>query len=208
MITLGFRNKFGGWLRSITAIVIGVIMVSNPETSLIVVVKVLAAFLIASGIVSLIYGIINRQRGALSLMVTNAAVDIALGIVLFIFPKEVSGFMLIIIGILVLVFGITQIIILISAARVVSSGFAVFILPILCVAGGILLLVRPFSSLNALVLLGGIAVLVYGVSEFVATWKINRAMKAYDTAIQDRQGETGPGDVKDVDYEKVEDSKK
>ena len=82
MITLGFRNKFGGWLRSITAIVLGIIMVSRPETSLILAVKVLAAFLIASGIVSLVYGIINRQRGALGLMVTNAIVDIAIGVLL------------------------------------------------------------------------------------------------------------------------------
>ena len=130
MITLGFRNKFGGWLRSITAIVIGIIMVSKPETSLILTVKVLAAFLIASGIVSLVYGIINRQRGALSLMVTNAIVDIAIGVVLFIFPQEVARFMLILIGIAVLIFGIMQIIVLVSASRVVSNGFLIYILPV------------------------------------------------------------------------------
>ena len=206
MITLGFRNKFGGWLRSITAIVIGIIMVSKPETSLILTVKVLAAFLIASGIVSLVYGIINRQRGALSLMVTNAIVDIAIGVVLFIFPQEVARFMLILIGIAVLIFGIMQIIVLVSASRVVSNGFLIYILPVLCVIGGALLLIKPFSSLNALVLLAGIAVLVYGVSEFIATWKVNRAMKAYETGrMRDDTMKSDMSGVKDVDYEKVED---
>lgn len=184
MITLGFRNKFGGWLRSITAIVIGIIMVSKPETSLILTVKVLAAFLIASGIVSLVYGIINR------------------------FPQEVARFMLILIGIAVLIFGIMQIIVLVSASRVVSNGFLIYILPVLCVIGGALLLIKPFSSLNALVLLAGIAVLVYGVSEFIATWKINRAMKAYETGrMRDDTMKSDMSGVKDVDYEKVEDDR-
>ena len=204
MITFGFRNKFGGWLRAITAIVLGIIMVSKPETSLIIVVKVLAAFLIASGIVSLVYGIINRQRGALSLMVTNAVVDIALGVVLFIFPKEIASFMLILIGILVLIFGISQIAVLISASRVVSSSFAVYILPSLCIIGGIVLLIRPFDSISALVLLAGIAVLVYGVSEFIATWKMNRAMKATEVRQEKSSGMDDFDNVKDVDYEKVE----
>lgn len=209
MITLGFRNKFGGWLRSITAIVLGIIMVSNPGTSLLIVVKVLAAFLIASGIVSLVYGIINRQRGALALMVTNAVVDIAIGVILFIFPKEVASFMLILIGILVLIFGIMQIIVLISASKVVNNGIFVYIMPALCIIGGALLLFRPFSSISALVLLAGIAVLIYGVSEFIATWRINRAMKAYETAASDNSGQTGNdmSEAKDVDYEKVEDDK-
>ena len=189
MITFGFRNKFGGWLRAITAIVLGIIMVSKPETSLIIVVKVLAAFLIASGIVSLVYGIINRQRGALSLMVTNAVVDIALGVVLFIFPKEIASFMLILIGILVLIFGISQIAVLISASRVVSSSFAVYILPSLCIIGGIVLLIRPFDSISALVL---------------PTWKMNRAMKATEVRQEKSSGMDDIDNVKDVDYEKVE----
>ena len=208
MITLGFRNKFGGWLRSITAIVLGIIMVSNPATSLIIVVKVLAAFLIASGIVSLVYGIINRQRGALGLMVTNAVVDIIIGIILFIFPAEVASFMLILIGICILIFGILQIVVLVSASRVVNNGVFAYIMPALCIIGGALLLFRPFSSVSALVLLAGIAVLIYGVSEFIATWKINRAMKAYEirkdnetAAENDRSG------IKDVDYQKVEEDR-
>ena len=210
MITLGFRNKFGGWLRSITAIVLGIIMVSKPETSLILAVKVLAAFLIASGIVSLVYGIINRQRGALGLMVTNAIVDIAIGVLLFIFPQEVAGFMLVIIGIAVLIFGIMQIIVLVSASKVVSNAFLIYILPVLCVIGGAILLFRPFSSLNALVLLGGIAVLVYGVSEFIATWKINRAMKAYEKSRPSDDADAMKDDMsgaRDVDYEKVGDDR-
>ena len=101
-----------------------------------------------------------------------------------------------------------QIIVLVSASRVVSNGFLIYILPVLCVIGGALLLIKPFSSLNALVLLAGIAVLVYGVSEFIATWKINRAMKAYETGrMRDDTMKSDMSGVKDVDYEKVEDDR-
>ena len=151
-----------------------------------------------------IYGIINRQRGALSLMITNAVVDIAIGVVLFIFPKEVADILLILIGILALVFGIAQLVILISASRVVNSGPGIFVLPVLCMIGGIILLTKPSDSRDVLVLLSGIVVLVYGVSEFVATWKMNRAMKAFES--ESREGDSAKEEMsgaKDVDYEKV-----
>ena len=117
--------------------------------------------------------------------------------------------MLILIGILVLIFGIMQIIVLISASKVVNNGIFIYVMPALCIIGGALLLFRPFSSISALVLLAGIAVLIYGVSEFIATWRINRAMKAYETAANDNSGQTGNdmSEAKDVDYEKVEDDK-
>ena len=63
MITFGFRNRFSGWIRAAIAVLIGCIMVFKPETSLIFLVKVIAAIMIASGIVSLAYGV-GRTRTA------------------------------------------------------------------------------------------------------------------------------------------------
>ena len=91
-----------------------------------------------------------------------------------------------------------------NASRVVNSGPGIFVLPVLCMIGGIILLTKPSDSRDVLVLLSGIVVLVYGVSEFVATWKMNRAMKAFES--ESREGDSAKEEMsgaKDVDYEKV-----
>lgn len=198
-----------GVIRALTAIILGSIMVAFPQTSLLVIVKILAAFLIASGIVSLVYGIANRANGGFSLMVTNTAVDIILGIIIFIFPAEVAGVVMFIIGLALFAFGMFQILALASANRVMRVGFVSFLLPVLCSIGGALVIFKPFGIASWLTLVVGIVLLVYGASELVSTWKVRKAMKEYEIRLdpsvrKDGARESIGADVKDVPYEKVD----
>lgn len=212
MITFGFKSKTGGLLRAVVAIALGVIMVSFPGSSLVVIVKILAAFLIASGLVSLVFGIVNRQNGGLALMITNTLVDIILGILIFVFPAEVASIVMFLLGLLIMFFGIFQIVVLMSANRVLPVGIWTFLLPVLCAAGGAMVMFHPFGLGSVITLVAGIALLVYGVSELMATWKMRKAMKEYE--IRFSAPETGKPsadssmeDVRDVDYEKVGEDK-
>lgn len=213
MITFGFKSKTGGLLRAVVAIVLGVIMVSFPGSSLVVIVKILAAFLIASGLVSLVFGIVNRQNGGLALMITNTLVDIILGILIFMFPAEVASIVMFLLGLLIMFFGIFQIVVLMSANRVLPVGIWTFLLPVLCAAGGAMVMFHPFGLGSVITLVAGIALLVYGVSELMATWKMRKAMKEYEIHYSaggrtDRGQNSGDRiEVKDVDYEKVGDDK-
>ncbi len=213
MITFGFKSKTGGLLRAVVAIVLGVIMVSFPGSSLVVIVKILAAFLIASGLVSLVFGIVNRQNGGLALMITNTLVDIILGILIFMFPAEVASIVMFLLGLLIMFFGIFQIVVLMSANRVLPVGIWTFLLPVLCAAGGAMVMFHPFGLGSVITLVAGIALLVYGVSELMATWKMRKAMREYEIHYSaggrtDRGQDSGDRiEVKDVDYEKVGDDK-
>ena len=89
MITFGYNNKFSSILRALSAISIGGVMLFSNEAT-ITVVKIIAAFLFAAGIVSFIYGYVNRRNGAMSLMSLNAVVDIIIGLLLFFFPEAVT----------------------------------------------------------------------------------------------------------------------
>ena len=203
MITFGFRNRMSGLLRAVIAIVLGIVMVSFPGTSLIIIVKIVAAFLIASGLVSLVFGIVNRQNGGLGLMVTNTVVDIVLGALIFMFPAEVASIVMFLLGLLLLFFGVFQLAALLSANRVLPVGAFAFVL------GGALVMFHPFGLGSVITLVAGISLLVYGISELISTWKMRKAMKEYE--IRFNASEAGPSrkqdspvdDVKDVDYEKV-----
>ena len=56
MITFGYKNKFTGPLRALTAIAVGVVMVASKTNALELAVRIIAAFVMASGIVSMIVG--------------------------------------------------------------------------------------------------------------------------------------------------------
>ena len=211
MITFGFKNKFSGWIRAAIAILIGCVMVIKPGTSLIIVVKIIASILIATGIVTLVYGLANRRAGGLGLLILNTVVDVIIGALLFSFPEFVASFVIIVIGAVLLGFGVSQIVTMISAASVVKITPWTFILPVICSGGGLLLLLKPFEGASAMTLLAGIAVLIYGISELFTTLKMARAMKEYEirfpsSSDSSKGGKSGMdyGSAKDAEFEKVD----
>ena len=89
-ITFGYKSNFNSVLRALVAIAIGLVMIVVNEAT-ITVVQIIAAFLIAAGVVSIIRGIVKRNDGAMPLMLTNAIVDIVFGLLLFFYPQAVAN---------------------------------------------------------------------------------------------------------------------
>lgn len=209
MITFGYKNKFTGPLRALTAIAIGVVMVISRTNALELAVQIIAAFLFASGIVSLIVGYRQRKNGTMGLMGFNGVVDIVLGLLLFLFPGFVAGLLIYLIAFVLICFGFFQLLGLGSASRVVKLGLWSYVLPFLVLAAGIFLMTKPAFLGEAIGVVAGAALIVYGVSELFSSWKMRKAIDEYEirqtgtqsTSVQD---DTTVTVVKDVDYEKVE----
>lgn len=209
MITFGYKNKFNGPLRALTAIAIGVVMVVSRTNALELAVQIIAAFLFASGIVSLIVGYRQRKNGAMGLMGFNGAVDIILGLLLFFFPGFVAGLLIYLIAFVLICFGFFQLLGLGSASRVVKLGMWSYVLPFLVLAAGIFLMTRPSFLGEAIGVVAGAALIVYGVSELFSSWKMRKAIDEYEIRQTGPQATSAQDDtsvtvVKDVDYEKVE----
>lgn len=207
MITFGYTNKFNGPLRALVALAVGIVMVISPSEAMNTVVKIIAVFLLASGLVSLVIGLKERQKGVLPLMLFNAVVDIVLGSVLFMFPSFVAHFIIYMIGFVLLVFGFVQLMGLFSARRVMGFGLGAFILPTLVTMAGAFMLFNPLAD-TVMSMIAGIALIVYGASELLSSWKMKKAIDEYEIhqAPQDTpvQNDEILKDVKDVDYQKVD----
>lgn len=208
MFTFGYKSKVNGPLRALVAIAIGAMMVMYPGNALATVVKIIAAFILASGLVSLIVGLKNRNNGSLPLMSFNAVVDIIIGLVLFVFPLFVAKFIIYLIGFVLLGFGIMQILALVSAKRVMGLGLGAFILPAVVTLVGGFLLFNPFAE-SVMVMIAGAALIVYGASELFSSWKMKKAIDEYEIhmtpgAEKPSEPENVLADVKDVEYEKVD----
>ena len=208
MFTFGYGSKISGPLRALIALAIGVMMVIRPDNALTTVVKVIAAFILASGVVSLIVGLKEKKNGSLPLMSFNALVDIIIGIVLFSAPGFVAKFIIYLIGFVLLGFGIMQILALFSAKRVMGLGLGAFILPTVVTLVGGFLLFNPFAE-SVMVMIAGAAIIVYGASELLSSWKMKKAIDEYEihqAPVQEQpvQQENPLENVKDVEYEKVD----
>ena len=207
MFTFGYKSKINGPLRALIALAVGIMMVVNPGEALTAVVKVIAAFLLASGLVSLIVGLRNKKDGSLPLMSFNALVDVLLGLFLFVFPGFVAKFMIYLIGFALLAFGVVQILALASARKMTGLGFGAFVLPAIVTLVGGFILFNPFAE-SVMVMITGAALVVYGASELLSSWRMKKAIDEYEirqapekeTPVQ----ENPVTEVKDVDYEKVD----
>ena len=194
MITFGYKNRFSGLIRALLAIAIGVVMVASKTNALELAVRIIAAFLLATGVVTFILGLRARKGGENNLMSVNAVVDVFLGVLLFFFPGFVVNIMIYIIGFAILAFGLFQIIALISAVRVYKVGVWSFVLPVLVVIAGGFLVARPSFIGEAMGVVAGAALIVYGVSELLSTWKMRKAIDIQEASVE----------AEDVDFQKVD----
>lgn len=208
MFTFGYKSKVNGPMRALIALVIGIMMVVSPANALTTVVKIIAAFLLASGVVSLVVGLKDKEKGSLPLMSFNAVVDVVLGLLMFVFPGLIAKFMIYLIGFVLLAFGAVQIAALVSARRVVNMGFGAFVLPIVVTLIGGFILFNPFAE-SVMTIIAGSALIVYGASEILSSWKMKKAIDEYEIhqgPVQEEpsQQESPLSGVKDVEYEKVD----
>ena len=172
MITFGYKNRFSGFLRAAVAIAVGIVMVVSRTDAMVLAVRIIAAFILASGVVSLIVGYRDRQNSQMPLMGVNGIVDIVIAMLVFLFPHFVAGLIVYLIGFALLGFGIFQLIALVSANKVMKVGVMAFVMPVLVLLAGAFLLARPTFIGTAVGTVAGAALIVYGVSELLSSWKI------------------------------------
>lgn len=206
MFSFGYTNRFNGPFRALIALVIGVVMIVYNEQAMDLVVKIIAAFLLASGFVSLAVGLRKKNESSSKLMTFNAVVDVVIAALLFLFSGSVANLIIYLIGFVVLGFGIFQLIALISANRVSKVGVMALVMPVLVIGAGAFLLFNPEFIKSSISLFAGIALLIYGVSELLSSWKMKKAIDEYEITrnSQAKQTEEPAVQVKDVDYEKVD----
>lgn len=199
MFTFGYSNRLNGPMRALVAVAVGIIMIIYNEQAMNIVVKIIAALLFASGIVSLAVGMNKKNDSTSKLMNFNAIVDIVIAALLFMFNGFVANLIIYLIGFVLILFGLFQIFALAAASRVTGFAFWSFLMPVLVTGAGIFLLFTPEFAKSSISLIAGISLLIYGVSELFSSWKMKKAIDEYEV-----QHPGGIDIVKDVEYEKVD----
>lgn len=205
MITFGYKNKFSGLIRALLAIAVGVVMVASKTNALELAVRIIAAFLVATGIVTMVIAFKTKKGGEMNLMGVNAGVDILLGMLLFFFPGAVVNLLIYIIGFILLAFGIMQIVSLVSAVKVYNVGVGSFVMPVIVLIAGGFLLARPSFVGQSIGIIAGVSLILYGVSELISAWKMRKAIEEYEVTQQPQTDADAEVDEQKVDGQNIED---
>ena len=165
-------------LRAIAAIVLGVVLISCPQTAILyVVITIGILFFIVPGLFSLVnYFFSDKvERPDVPFLLAGIG-SVFFGLVLVFVPYLFVNVLMYILGILLLVGGIEQIVTLIRARKRTTVPVAFYVVPVLILIAGILVLFNPFKTAKTLFILIGVTCLIYGIMEFVHWLKFKREL--------------------------------
>ena len=168
-----------GIVRAILALVLGVIMVVWPGTAIETVIRVIGAVLVVIGGISLALSYTEREEGHTNIMSFNGIFDVVFGLLLIIFPAFFAGLSMYLFGAIMLVFGVGQIVNLISVRKKTHVDSVWFIMPFIeAVCGVVVLFMRQWQGKPILYLVFGIALIIYAFTEVVISIKARQVKRA------------------------------
>ena len=174
MFTFGYKSRFSGPIRALLFIALGLLMLLSKTNAMELIVKIIAAFILASGVVSLIVGLRRRGDGTMPLFGFNSVLNIILAALLFIFAGPASRLISYLLGFGLFGFGLFQTMVLVSAVRPLKSALVSMIVPVIVMFLGAFIFFYPDVIGESLGLVAGIALLLYGTSELFASFKMRK----------------------------------
>lgn len=156
--------KTGTFLLSIVYLVLGLLLLIMPETSLLWICYAFGAVVLLTGVVCLIqYARLHGHGFAAPFLLVSGVITIALGIFTLLRPEVVASVLPIVFGIFILVDGCNRIASGIELARQKGHKWWVLVLlGVFSIAVGIFLIWRPFEIAVSLVMLCGVLLVVEG----------------------------------------------
>lgn len=176
-------------VAAITCIVVGILFIAWPGSSLILLLRILAFVLLVEGVICLVRLIRSTDSLQRNSYALPAAACIFVGLLLLAAPRFVAGIFPVIIGLFLLFHGIKGIATARHGSRSTMGGVLGSVIMILI---GILLIARPFGALKVLMVFVGIGLIYDGLVMFRLTGGIS------EKARQFREGHDQ--NVIDVDY--------
>ena len=204
--------KSGMMLLSIAYIVIGMMLLIMPQTSLLWICYAFGAVVLITGIVCLIqYARIRGTGFTAPFMLVGGVITAGLGIFTLAKPQVVASFLPIVFGIFIVVDGLSRIGSAIDLAkRKGQKWWVLLLLSIVSVALGILLVLHPFGAAVSVVMVCGILLIVEGAMNLgcilyaamelrtldrMATAAANAAMSAIGDALDEAEAAESSADT-------------
>lgn len=156
--------KSGTMLLSIAYIIIGMMLLIMPQTSLLWICYAFGAVVLVTGIVCLIqYARIRGTGFTAPFMLVGGVITAGLGIFTLAKPQVVASFLPVVFGIFILVDGLSRVGTAMDLAkRKGQKWWVLLLLSVVSVALGVLLVLHPFDAAVSVVMVCGILLIIEG----------------------------------------------
>lgn len=161
------------WLESIVYIIFGLFFLFKPETTINIFIDVLASFFALFGLINLVSWFVQRNKGdELDYSLPVGIFQLILAILILIFAKPILAALPLVIGIVLILVGLSQIIDALGHREFVNVPSLPFIVygAILIVLGGVLV-IHPFGTVLFVLQLLGASLVVTAIVEIIEAWR-------------------------------------
>ena len=167
-------------VRCVCALVLGLLLVLWPSAAIVYLVITIGALFLIPGLVSLLSYISNRNKVPSSFPLAGLG-SLFFGLWLMISPSFFVGILMYVLGIILVMAGISQISNLVAARSWTSVPFVFYIVPTLVLLAGILVMFNPFAVAEIPFIILGVSSIVYAVSDLITMIRF-RQQPAEETA--------------------------
>lgn len=152
-------------LRGIAAIIFGIVAVFWPGLTLVALVYLFGAFILVSGIISVIQGVaaIRKAHSSWALTLVVGLIELGIGVYLLRHPAVTFGALVLLIGLVLIVRGVIEGVgVLIDKGTDATEKTLVAIASVAAILVGIIVLLQPASAGVAFVWIIGLYALITG----------------------------------------------
>jgi uncharacterized membrane protein HdeD (DUF308 family) len=195
---LSFFDIKNAIIRSVIALITGVVCIIFPHQIINILVQILGGIIILIALVSFLSFYVRKNAPKVSLLsVFNLIIALIVGL-LFVFKASFFSSLAVIgFGIILVVAGIMQFVMLSSTRRMgLRSPFYSYIFALLILIVGIVIFINPFKSKEHIVQLLGLGLVLYGITDLIWQFSIRLRLKKQGKKIVD-------GEIEDIDYEEL-----
>lgn len=179
--------------RALCAMLVGFLLVSNPQTMTTLLVQIIGGLFTLSGVVAVIGYFVNnhqherrvrkaaqlgqeapRQSSLVNMFPVVGIGSLAFGVFLLLMPNMFIHILMYVLGLLMVLAGASQCWSLVSYRKVAPLTWSAFVLPLLILAAGIYVLCQPSEGASLPFTILGIACICYGVAEFFNGLRLHR----------------------------------
>lgn len=166
-------------LRSIVALVLGVLLVMWPHAAMEYLVITIGVLFFVPGLISVIGYLMQKHSGMFPVVGIGS---LLFGLWLMIMPAFFINTLMYVLGFFLLLGGIQQIASLIAARKYGGVSFGFFVVPVLILIAGIIVLsmYNPSQMVSWIFILLGIGSIIYGLSDLLNSFRISRRKAQYD----------------------------
>lgn len=195
-------NYKGTIYRAALSIILGIVLVCWPDAALKYIIMLIGLLFLLTGLISFIITSRHKEEHRRNFAPFSGIGSIILGLLLLCLPSSFLSIFMFVFGFILVVAAIGQFVTLSAARQFGYVSLVSYLFPVLIFIAGIVVLFDPFKSAKSVVILFGITLIFYGITDFINQYSIRKVRKANEEKekIVDMANEP---EIEDADYEEV-----